>query len=264
MATNVTGKNLRFSRIRQTAILLAPLVISVVIFMTLISCDSTQTTDPTPPPASPPVFISDPAESQLQKCTLFFFDINSLRLAGEDRELDLSQDVNERLKQTITELLGDSTSGLYQTIPTGTLLYEVYVDEQSTAYLDFSHHLKDEHIGGTTSEALTIAAILRTVRMNFATDIRKVQILIEGLETDTIGGHIDISKPLSLSLDLEVISRQVELTETQSTEAEASEAQSPEAAHAAGELVEAAPVQAELVENEKLETDQNSTPDSDQ
>ena len=232
MATNVMHKNLRFSRIRQTAISFATLVISVVILMILVSCDSTQT-DSTPPPSSPPIVISDPAGSQLQKCTLFFFDINSLRLAGEERELDLSQGVNERLKQTITELLGDSTSGLHQTIPTGTLLYEVYVDEQSTAYLDFSHHLKDEHIGGTTSEALTIAAILRTVRMNFADDIRKVQILIEGLETDTIGGHIDISKPLSLSLDLEVVSRQVESMETQSTEAEA-----------------------ELAGNERLETDQ--------
>ena len=263
MATKVTRKNLRFCRIRQTAISLATLVISIVILMILISCDSTQT-DPTPPPSAPPVVISELAESQLQKCTLFFFDINSLRLAGEERELDLSQDVNERLKQTITELLGDSTSGLYQTIPTGTLLYEVYVDEQLTAYLDFSHHLKDEHIGGTTSEALTIAAILRTVRMNFADDIRKVQILIEGLETDTIGGHIDISKPLSLSLDLEVVSRQVESTATQATEAEASEAQSPEAVHADGESVEAAPVEAELVENEKLEADEHSTPDPDQ
>ena len=253
MATSVNCKNLRFSRIRQTAISLATLVISVVILMILISCDSAET-DPTPPPSSPAAVVSEPAESQLQTCTLFFFDINSLRLAGEERELDLSQDVNERLKQTITELLGDSSSGLYQTIPTGTLLYEVYVDEQSTAYLDFSHHLKDEHIGGTTSEALTIAAILRTVRMNFVDDIRKVQILIEGLETDTIGGHIDISKPLSLSLDLEVVSRQVESMETQSTEAE-----SPEAAH-----VEGVPIDAVPVENEKLETDQNSTPDSDQ
>ena len=167
-----------------------------------------------------PLLYLIPEDIQLQKCTLYFFDINSLRLAGEERELDLSQDVNERLKQTITELLGNSTSGLYQTIPKGTLLYEVYVDEQSTVYLDFSHHLKDEHIGGTTSEALTIAAILRTVRMNFADHIRKVQILIEGLETDTIGGHIDISKPLSLSLDLEVVSRQVEPMEVESPEAE--------------------------------------------
>ena len=253
MTDNLMHQNLSFWQIRQTVISIATFAISVVILTILISCDSEQA-DPPSPPSTPPVVISNPADIQLQKCTLFFFDINSLRLAGEERELDLSQDVNERLKQTITELLGDSTSGLYQTIPKGTLLYEVYIDDQSTAYLDFSHHLKDEHIGGTTSEALTIAAILRTVRLNFADHIRKVQILIEGLETDTIGGHIDISKPLSLSLDLEVVSRQVE-----SIEAESSEAQSPEA-----EQVEETPVETELVEAEQLETNQVSAPEADQ
>ena len=253
MADNVTPMNQRFAQVGQAAISAAIFAMAVVIVIISPSCDSPQT-DPTPAPASPPVVISELAETQLQKCTLYFFDINSLRLAGEERELDLSPDVNERLKQTITELLGDSISGLYQTIPTGTVLYEVYIDEQSTAYLDFSHHLKDEHIGGTTSESLTIAAILRTVRMNFADEIKKVQILIEGLETDTIGGHIDISKPLSLLLDLEVVSRQVESTEIGSTEAESGDADS----------LEAQPVEAELADGENLEADQTSTQETDQ
>ena len=223
MADKAMHKNLKSKQIRQIAISTATLAIGIAIFVIFISCDPQQN-DPTPGPPPSPIVISEPAQTQVQKCTLFFFDTNSLRLAGEERELNLSQDATERLKQTITELLKDSISGLYQTIPKGTLLYEVYVDEQSTAYLDFSHHLKDEHIGGTTSEALTVAAILRTVKVNFPDEIRKVQILIEGLETDTIGGHVDISKPLSLSLDLEVVSRQGESTEVESTEAEILEA----------------------------------------
>ena len=228
MADNASHKYLRFTQRRQIGFSAATFTVVLAILAIFISCDSQQT-DPTPPPLPPPIAISEPAQTQLQKCTLFFFDTNTLRLAGEERELELSQDVTERLKQTITELLGDSISGFYQTIPKGTLLHEVYVDDQSTAYLDFSHHLKDEHIGGTTSEALTVGAILRTVKVNFSDEIKKVQILIEGLETDTIGGHVDISKPLNLSLELEVVSRQVELidaelTETGSTEVEPVEA----------------------------------------
>ena len=219
MVDNVMCKNLKSKRMRQVAISFATLVITIAIFAIFISCDSKQT-DPTSVPPPAPIVVSEPAQTQLQKCTLFFFDTNSLRLAGEERELELPQDVTERLKQTITELLTDSISGLYQTIPKGTLLYEVYVDEQSTAYLDFSYHLKDGHIGGTTSEALTVGAILRTVKVNFPEEIRKVQILIEGLETDTIGGHVDISKPLSLALDLEVVSMQAESVEAESTETE--------------------------------------------
>ena len=234
MADNAMHKNLKSKQMRHITISTATLTITIAILVIFISCDSKQT-DPTPAPPPSPIVISEPAQTQLQKCTLFFFDTNSLRLAGEERELDLSQDVTERLKQTITELLNDSISGLYQTIPKGTLLYEVYVDEQSTAYLDFSHHLKDEHIGGTTSEALTIAAILRTVKMNFPEEIRKVQILIEGLETDTIGGHVDISKPLNLLLNLEVVSRQAESTEVESTEPEPTEAETLEADQASGQ-----------------------------
>ena len=220
--------NLKSKQIWQVGISIATLTVSIVILTIFISCDSKQP-DPTPVPPPSPIVISEPVQTQIQKCTLFFFDTNSLRLAGEERELALSQDITERLKQTISELLSDSISGLYQTIPQGTLLYAVYVDDQSTAYLDFSHHLKDEHIGGTTSEALTIAAILRTVKINFPEEIRKVQILIEGLETDTIGGHVDISKPLNLSLDLEVVSRQAALTEPESTEMETTEAETLEA-----------------------------------
>lgn len=237
MGDNAVRKTLRSKQIRQIAISTVTLTLAFVILLILISCDAKQP-DPTPSPPPTPIVISEPAQTQLQKCTLFFFDTNSLRLAGEERELNLSQDVYERLKQTITELLKDSTSGLYQTIPRGTLLYEVYVDEQSTAYIDFSHHLKDEHIGGTTSEALTIAAILRTVKINFPDDIRKVQILIEGLETDTIGGHVDISKPLNLSLDLEVVSRRAESTEVESPEAEPTETESLEADQTSGQATD--------------------------
>lgn len=232
MIDNAVHTNLKTKWVQQITISSVSLAITTFLLL-FISCDSKQN-DPTPVPLPSPIVISEPTETQVQKCTLFFFDINSLRLAGEERELDLSQDVTERLKQTITALLSGSVSGLYQIIPKGTLLYEVYVDEQSTAYLDFSHHLKDGHIGGTTSEALTVAAILRTVKMNFPDDIRKVQILIEGLETDTIGGHVDISKPLRLSLDLEVVSKQVESTEVDSTEVEPVEAETVEAGQASG------------------------------
>ena len=234
MADNAANRNLKSKQVQQIVSSAAALTVAVLIFAILISCDSKQT-DPTPPPVPPPIISPDSPQPQLQTYKLFYFDTNSLRLAGEERELVLSQDVTERLKQIINELLSDSISGLYQTIPQGTLLYEVYVDEQSTAYLDFSRHLKDEHIGGTTSEALTVGAILRTVKENFRDQIRRVQILIEGLETDTIGGHVDISKPLVLALELEVVSRVAESVEAESPEVEPAEIETLEVEEASGQ-----------------------------
>ena len=234
MADNAANRNLKSKQAQQIVSSAAALTVAVLIFAILISCDSKQT-DPTPPSVPPPIISPDSPQPQLQTYKLFYFDTNSLRLAGEERELALSQDVTERLKQIINELLSDSISGLYQTIPQGTLLYEVYVDEQSTAYLDFSRHLKDEHIGGTTSEALTVGAILRTVKENFRDQIRRVQILIEGLGTDTIGGHVDISKPLLLALELEVVSRVAESVEAESPEVEPAEIETLEVEEASGQ-----------------------------
>ena len=253
MVDNRVQKNLKVKQIWQIVISGAIFTVAAAISGILISCDSKQT-EPATTRLPPSIGTLDEVQTELQKCTLFFFDTNSLRLAGEEQELHLSQDVTERLKQTINALLGDSISGLYQTIPEGTALYEVYIDGQSTVYLDFSHHLKDGHIGGTTGEALTVSAILHTIKANFSDQIRKVQILIEGLETDTIGGHIDISKPLALALELEVVSGAVESTEAGSTEGESME----------GDLGEAAPVVEESEEVETLETDQVSGQETDQ
>lgn len=239
MVDKAVQDNLKFKQIWQTVISGAIFTFAVAISGILLSCD-TKEPEPTAPPPSASIITLDETQTELQKCTVFFFDTNSVRLAGEERELHLSQDVVERLKQTIAVLLGDSISGLYQTIPKGTALHEVYIDEQSTAYLDFSHHLKDGHIGGTTGEALTVSAILRTIKANFPDQIRKVQILIEGLETDTIGGHIDISKPLALSLELEVVSGVAESADEDLSD---------------GELAEVDPIEKESAEAEILETD---------
>ena len=248
MIDNVARRDLKSKQILWLIASGGVFMVAVVMSSMLIGCDSNRT-EPPPSSDASSIVTLDAVPTKPQKCTLFFFDTNSLRLAGEKRELHLSEDITERLKQTITALLGDPISGLYQTIPKGTFLHEVYIDDQSTAYLDFSHHLKDEHIGGTTGEALTVSAILRTIKLNFPSQIRKVQILIEGLATDTIGGHIDISKPLSLSLELEVVSGVAESVEAESTtgapmqgEAEPAETESVEEESAEIETLETSEV----------------------
>ncbi|MYF98710.1 GerMN domain-containing protein, partial [Candidatus Poribacteria bacterium] len=81
-------------------------------------------------------------------------------------------------------------------IPRGTLLNEVYIDTQKTAYLDFSHHLTDGQIGGTTAEIMSVNAILLTVFDALPEAVKHVQILIDGKEVETLAGHLNISQPL--------------------------------------------------------------------
>ncbi|MCL6531643.1 MAG: GerMN domain-containing protein [Armatimonadetes bacterium] len=66
-----------------------------------------------------------------------------------------------------------------------------------TLILDFSKELTENFAGGSDDEAALINALTRTAR-GFP-DIRKLQILVEGKPVESIGGHIDISIPLSVN-----------------------------------------------------------------
>lgn len=156
---------------------------------------------PTPSPTPPPIVTdanSIGSELPLQESELLFYDANALELTRHEVQLRLSQDTDKRLAEIVKALVETVPDGLINPIPKGTSLYAAYLDDQSTAYLDFSRDLADVHLAGTMAEFLTVSAILQTVQANFPDQISRVQILIEGQEVDTLGGHIDISKPLSL------------------------------------------------------------------
>jgi len=158
--------------------------------------------EPVPPPLPPPIPIAaDPSNTPppLQRFNLFFVHPDSLELIHVEEELHLHGDTLPRLKQIANALLNKSPTDLISAVPKGTFLYGVYLDDQSTAYLDFSSHLTEAHIGGTSAELLTVTAILKTIHMNFGEEIQKVQILIDGQEFDTIAGHVSISSPLALT-----------------------------------------------------------------
>lgn len=185
-------------RIIGIAIAASAVVIGFIIGFVIFRAKS-PTASPTPPP-----IVTD-AESvglelPLQEVALFFYDANALELTRHEVELRLAQDTDKRLEEVVKALIETAPDGLINSLPKGTSLYAAYLDEQSTAYLDFSRDLADGHLVGTTSEFLTVSAILQTVQVNFPDQISRVQILIEGQEVDTLGGHIDISKPLSLMM----------------------------------------------------------------
>ena len=195
MADNMTQDGSKSKLILGAVIIIAIIVLAVVLIIFT-------RTGPLPAPLAPPIpTAADPSNtpSPLQRFRLFFVQPHSLDLVHVEEELSLCEDTLKRLKQIVNALLKASPPTLINAIPKGTFLYEVYLDDRGTAYLDFSSHLTEAHIGGTTAELLTVTAILKTVQANFREQIQKVQILIEGQEFDTIAGHIDISKPLSLT-----------------------------------------------------------------
>ncbi len=159
---------------------------------------SKQAVMPVAPPLLPTAANPSDTPPEPQEVNLFLLDTTTLTLVPIKIERRLHRELRPRLSQVVSALIQETPPNFRNTIPRGTELNEVYIDSQQTAYLDFSSHLSDGHIGGTTAEFLTVTAILKTVFDAFPDDIKQVQILIDGEEVKTIAGHLNLSQPLRL------------------------------------------------------------------
>lgn len=128
---------------------------------------------------------------------LYFFDTTNDKLEPERRAISQAMSTVDQAKLTLNELVKGSNTGLKSTIPEGTVLLELFIDEKGCAYASFSYPLSQNHPGGTTAELITIGSIVQTLAANFPEEIQKVHILIGNKEAKTLAGHIDISRPIS-------------------------------------------------------------------
>jgi len=130
---------------------------------------------------------------------LWFGDSQGQTLVMEEREISKVEGIG---RATVNELIkGPSAdSDLLPIIPVGTVLKDINVKSDGLVIVDFSKELIDNHIGGTTSEALTVYSIVNTLTQ-FPT-VDRVQFLVEGQYVETLTGHMDLSQAISSSLEM--------------------------------------------------------------
>jgi Spore germination protein len=80
-------------------------------------------------------------------------------------------------------------------LPAGHALLRVSVKD-GLAEVDFSRELIDNFPGGSTTEAMIVESLCKTLAQ--FSDIEKVRILVEGKRIDTIGEHVDLSQPVAV------------------------------------------------------------------
>jgi len=117
---------------------------------------------------------------------------------GYNREKMLANPTNPVMfaKNIIQALISGPDDGLMRTLPQDTKLRALYVTDDGTVYTDFSAALKDNHPGGVMAELITIYSIVNSLVLNI-TGIDRVKILIEGHESLTLAGHIDLQNPFT-------------------------------------------------------------------
>lgn len=133
--------------------------------------------------------------------TLFFLSEEDELLHPEQREILDNPSVAHLASQTIEELLKGSQNDSLSSFPDETTLRELFITREGIAYVDFSGEISDDHISGSSAEIRTVFTVVNSLTYNFKS-IKRVFILIEGIEKETLAGHIDLSRPLLPRYDL--------------------------------------------------------------
>jgi len=138
-----------------------------------------------------------------EEMTIKLFFLNGSEFAYEEKTIlfDAAKP-SGKINNALNELIKGPKGPLMATLPKRTKLLNVFIDEEGIAYVNFSKDIIKNHPGGTFAELATIYSIVRTLEENFK-EVSAVQILINGKETDTLAGHIDISRPLKFKGFLE-------------------------------------------------------------
>jgi germination protein M len=142
-----------------------------------------------PPSPQPPV-PGPPVETKL--ITLFLPSEEDSLLHPETREIPASTSVAEEAKRVVEELIKGSERGYLSPFPPETKLRQLFITGEGVAYVDFSRDIMDKHPSGSSAELATVYSIVNSLAFNFK-PIKKVFILVEGEEKETLGGHISLS-----------------------------------------------------------------------
>jgi germination protein M len=156
-----------------------------------------------PPPAEREAAAAQTAPAAIPHitATLFYGTQDGQALEGVRREVPLAEGSVAQGRLILASQMEAAPTGYVSVIPPGTAVRAFYVTGGGDAFVDLSPEASANHPGGSSAELLTVAAIVNAVTANLPA-IRRVQILIDGKEVDTLAGHIDLRRPLERDTSL--------------------------------------------------------------
>jgi spore germination protein GerM len=152
-----------------------------------------------PPASASPAGTPAAADARKITATLYFVSEDGMSLVGVQREVPFGESVLDQAKQIVTTQLAVAPPPLVSAIPPETMLRALYLTEQGDAFVDLSPDVRTRHTGGALDELFTVYTIVNALTTNLPA-VKRVQILIEGKEVDTLAGHVDLRHPLQKNL----------------------------------------------------------------
>lgn len=141
--------------------------------------------------------LTEPMEVGSRSISLFFARDDGEGFVRETRTIAVARRRDVEVENVLAELLaGPQSQGGLQVFPEGSRLRQAYYDEDDRLlYLDFSDALVANLNPGSAVELAVMGCLMRTLATDFP-EIERVQILVDGLEVETLGGHLDLTRPL--------------------------------------------------------------------
>jgi len=154
----------------------------------------------TQPPASVDVAeeeVDVAEEMGTRSVTLYFGRADAQGFLTESRTVATRRHRDEEIELVIGELLrGPRSQRAVSAFPRGSRLRNAFFDtQQRVLYLDFNAALVANLNPGSASELALLGSVLRTIAIDFP-EVESVQLLVDGLEIETLGGHLDLTRPL--------------------------------------------------------------------
>ncbi len=134
------------------------------------------------------------------KARLFYVAEDGQHLTSVEREVAYGEGTAAQAREIVAAQVAPVADPLVSAIPAGTGVRALFITDRGDAYVDLSREASSAHLGGTTTELLTVYSIVDALTVNLPA-VRAVQILVDGKEQDTLAGHIDLRRPLEKNLD---------------------------------------------------------------
>lgn len=124
--------------------------------------------------------------------SVYYPDVNATGLVAVTKTVKAQE--AEKYKAAVEALLaGTDDKKLTAVFPKKAKLRKVSVSG-GVAKVDFDKNLISGFVGGSTGEEMLVGSLVNT--LTEFPEIKKVQILVEGKEIDSLSGHLDLSRPV--------------------------------------------------------------------
>jgi hypothetical protein len=111
---------------------------------------------------------------------------------AEQRAMTWAESDTDRIRQVLLAQIEGSHQGASRALPSTAAVRAVFLAADGTAYLDLSSQTLSDFKPGIASECLAVYAIVDSLAANIPA-VKRVKILVEGREVDTLDGHADLT-----------------------------------------------------------------------